>query len=210
MKEVYIINAGGFGRTVASLAESDAAFGVEWCIRGMLDSRIHLSRPDEGLPVIGDPMSHRCQPGQMFVCAIGDPLLREKYSRYLDEQGADFFNLTPNLHRAHGGSIAGGGIFERNTMIGADSHLGRFVLMNAFSVIGHDVRVGSFTTIGSFSFIGGGAEIGSYVSIYPHVSILPGVKVGNGARIGAGSVVIRDVPAGETYFGNPAKPFQFR
>ena len=47
--------------------------------------------------------------------------------------------------------------------------------------IGHDV------------WIGGGAII------------LPGVSVGDGALIGAGSVVTRDVPAGATTFGNPAR-----
>jgi sugar O-acyltransferase (sialic acid O-acetyltransferase NeuD family) len=210
MKEVFIINAGGFGRTVASLAESDCAFGREWCISGMLDSRKDLERGNDGLPILGDPMSHRYEFGQIFLCALGDPYLREKYSRPLDEQGADFFNLTPDLHRAKGVSIAGGGIFERNTVIGADSSLGRFVVMHSFSVIGHDVTVGSFTTIGNFSFIGGGAQIGPYVTIYPHATILPGIKIGEGSKIGAGSVVVRDVPAGVTVFGNPAKSLEIR
>lgn len=48
-------------------------------------------------------------------------------------------------------------------------------------------------TIGRNVWIGGGAII------------LPGVSIGDGALIGAGSVVTRDVPAGCTAFGNPAR-----
>jgi maltose O-acetyltransferase len=47
--------------------------------------------------------------------------------------------------------------------------------------------------IGSSVWIGGGAII------------LPGVTIGDNALIGAGSVVTRDVPAGVTAFGNPAR-----
>src|SRR5246127_2117223 len=48
--------------------------------------------------------------------------------------------------------------------------------------------------IGSDVWIGGGAIL------------LPGVTVGDGAVIGAGSVVTRDVAAGATVMGNPARP----
>src|SRR5215218_3739356 len=50
--------------------------------------------------------------------------------------------------------------------------------------------------IGSDVWIGGGAII------------LPGVTIGDGAVIGAGSVVTRDVAAGVTVAGNPARPRQ--
>lgn len=42
-------------------------------------------------------------------------------------------------------------------------------------------------------------------SIGANSTILPGVTIGENAMIGAGSVVTKSVPAGEVWFGNPAK-----
>lgn len=48
-------------------------------------------------------------------------------------------------------------------------------------------------------------DIGAYVWIGSAAIILPGVTIGDDAIIGAGSVVTRDVPAGATALGNPAR-----
>ncbi|MEI2384332.1 sugar O-acetyltransferase [Breoghania sp. JC706] len=56
------------------------------------------------------------------------------------------------------------------------------------------VESGRPVRIGRNVWIGGGAII------------LPGVTVGDDAIIGAGAVVTRDVPAGVTVVGNPARP----
>jgi maltose O-acetyltransferase len=48
-------------------------------------------------------------------------------------------------------------------------------------------------------------QIGRNVWIGGGAIILPGVSIGDDALIGAGSVVTRDVPAGATAFGNPAR-----
>lgn len=56
------------------------------------------------------------------------------------------------------------------------------------------LELGRPVAIGRNVWIGGGAII------------LPGVTVGDDAVIGAGAVVTRDVPAGVTMVGNPARP----
>jgi maltose O-acetyltransferase len=48
-------------------------------------------------------------------------------------------------------------------------------------------------------------RIGRNVWIGGGAIVLPGVSIGDNALIGAGSVVTRDVPAGVTAFGNPAR-----
>ena len=48
-------------------------------------------------------------------------------------------------------------------------------------------------------------HIGENVWIGAGALILPGVSIGDDALIGAGSVVTRDVAAGATVFGNPAR-----
>ena len=50
------------------------------------------------------------------------------------------------------------------------------------------------------TYVGRGASIGG------NAVILPGVTIGERAIIGAGAVVTKDVPAGGTWVGNPARP----
>jgi serine O-acetyltransferase len=48
--------------------------------------------------------------------------------------------------------------------------------------------------------------IGNRVDIGPGVAILGGIEVGDDVTIGANSVVVKNVPAGSTVFGVPARP----
>jgi len=47
-------------------------------------------------------------------------------------------------------------------------------------------------------------------SIGANATVLGGVTIGERAMIGAGAVVHKDVPAGQTWVGNPARPLKSR
>jgi len=47
-------------------------------------------------------------------------------------------------------------------------------------------------------------------SVGANATILGGVTIGEAALVGAGAVVTKDVPAGETWVGNPARPTSAR
>jgi acetyltransferase-like isoleucine patch superfamily enzyme len=48
------------------------------------------------------------------------------------------------------------------------------------------------------------------VSIGGNVTILPGIRIGRGTMVGGGSVVTKNIPPGEIWFGNPAKRYEKR
>lgn len=89
-----------------------------------------------------------------------------------------------------------------NTYIGDHTHLDSHVH------VGHNARIGRHCQVTAGAIIGGGAIIGNSVFIGLGAIIRNKVSVGDGAVIGMGAVVVEDVPAGETWVGNPARPLQ--
>jgi acyl-[acyl carrier protein]--UDP-N-acetylglucosamine O-acyltransferase len=89
---------------------------------------------------------------------------------------------------------------EWPTLIGARSWLMKH------SHVGHDVTIGADCEVAPGAVIGGYCVIGDRVKIGINACLKPGVMVGDDARIGMGAVVVKDVPAGVTVVGNPARP----
>lgn len=83
--------------------------------------------------------------------------------------------------------------------------IGEGTLLMAGAHVGHDSILGRDCDVAPNAVIGGCVTIGDRVKIGMNATIRPHVTVGSEARIGMGAVVVRDVPAGEIWVGNPAR-----
>ena len=76
--------------------------------------------------------------------------------------------------------------------------------------VGHNVRIGAHTVIAAQTGIAGSSRIGSYATVGGQVGIGDHCRIDDHALIGSqGGVVSRKrVPAGEIYWGTPARPLK--
>lgn len=112
----------------------------------------------------------------------------------------------------------GGVVIEDDVDIGAnvtidrgtlsDTVIGRGTKIDNGAYIAHNVRIGEDSLIMAHSTICGSARIGKRCWLAPSSVIRDGICIGDDATVGLGAVVVADVPAGATVYGNPARAHQ--
>ena len=90
-------------------------------------------------------------------------------------------------------------------IINAGVTLGNNVIINTGAIVEHDCRVGDHVHIAPVACLGGGVVVEESAFVGMGARVIQQRRVGRDAVVGAGAVVLRDVRAGETVVGVPAR-----
>lgn len=101
-------------------------------------------------------------------------------------------------------------VLDGNCKIGNNVSVQTDAYITVYTTIEDDVFIGprAVTTNDKYMYYGAkliGPTIKKGARIGANATLLPGVVIGEGAVVGSGAVVTRDVPAGATVVGNPAR-----
>ncbi len=83
--------------------------------------------------------------------------------------------------------------------------LGRSCIVNTGATVDHECRLGDGVHVAPGARLLGQVEVGDGALVGAGAVVLPRLRLGAGCVVGAGAVVTRDVPAGATVLGNPAR-----
>ena len=87
-----------------------------------------------------------------------------------------------------------------------DTVVGAGVKIDNLVQVAHNVKIGALSLLAALAGVAGSTRLGRHTWVGGRAGLINQIEVGDGARIAVASVVMRDVPAGETVSGHPAQP----
>ena len=213
-RPLVIVGAGGLGREVLLLLRHLNEAGANWDVRGFYDDQPPAVPTVAGLPYLGtvDALNQTPEPLAVAV-AVGSSASRAAVVGRLTARQLSFPVLVhPGVRLAAYQRLAlgAGCIIQQGCILTCDITLGRFVLLNLGCTIGHDAVLEDFCSLMPHVNIGGGAQLGAGTYLGTNATVIHAVRVGAGATVGAGAVVVRELPAGVTAVGVPAKELRVK
>jgi sugar O-acyltransferase (sialic acid O-acetyltransferase NeuD family) len=208
--ELIIVGAGGFSREAAEAARAAERSGAPWRLAGYVDDAAHLAGAEiDGVPVLGPVQDVLERPGALLVIGVGRPDNYTARLRIVEQLGLPASRYTTVIHPAasfgDSTSVGPGTIALAGVVATAAVRIGAHVALMPTVVLTHDNVIGDYATLASGAKIGGGVHIGTGAYIGAGVIVRENVTIGPWAMIGMGSIVTRDVPAGELWLGSPAR-----
>jgi UDP-perosamine 4-acetyltransferase len=107
--------------------------------------------------------------------------------------------VSPSAEIGEGVTIMAGAV------INACAHLSVNVIVNTGATVEHDCIIGDHVHIATGAQLASTVHVGNGTHVGAGATVLQCIRIGENTLVGAGAVVIRDVPAGVTVVGCPAR-----
>jgi acetyltransferase-like isoleucine patch superfamily enzyme len=103
-------------------------------------------------------------------------------------------------------TVGEGTVLLANVVMTTDVTVGRHVVVMPNAVFTHDDHLDDFATVCAGVTLGGNVQIGRAGYLGMNSSVRERCGIGENAVLGMGSVLLQDLPAGESWVGSPARP----
>lgn len=211
MTDLVIVAASGLAREAAAVIERSN----EWNLIGFLDDAPNLvGAVVAGKPVLGGMDAIRHYPEAWLLVCAGKGQARRAIVARLDELGvsADRFAtlIAPDVYVPTACSVGVGSILLSGTVLTADVTVGAHVVTMPGVVLTHDNRVLDYATLCAQVTLGGNVTVGEAAYLGMGAFVRERLTIGANAVLGMGAVLLRDLPAGQTWAGVPAEVIRLR
>lgn len=203
-----IFGTGGAGRDAEQIVRDINAERSTYQLLGYLDgnTELHGAQVHE-LPVLGDLDWLAVHPNVRVAVAVGNPASRRRLVARLEAMGhRKYVTLVHPLAWVGKWNVVGeGSTLYPGCLLTTDIRVGRFVLLNVATTLGHDTVAEDFVTLAPAANVSGNVLIGEGCDLGTNCSVNQRLRIGAWSIVGAGAAVVRDVPENVTVVGVPAR-----